>query len=81
MAGALFSSAEFIQMNHLLGLGIGVVMIGVSCWIAEKHINIPYNLGMLSTTVIKHTLVSGFILAIGIGLTGLFGFLIVKNLI
>jgi len=79
---------EFIEQKHLFGLGLGLVIIGIAYWIAEKDQSAikPPNAytgpaAFMTWKVIKHTPVSIILLLIGLGLFGLFGVLIVKNLI
>lgn len=88
MAASLFFSADFIEERHLFGLGLGFLFIGLSFLIAEKHQNTikPPDVytgpaALISWKIIKHNPFTIIILIIGIGLTILFGFLIVKNLI
>jgi hypothetical protein len=79
--GASIFSIEFIEQKHLFGFGLGMILIGLSHWMAWKTANIFPPGGILNWPVIKHTFVSVILLLIGIGLTGLFGYLIVKGLI
>lgn len=88
MAASLFFNVDFIQKKHLFGLGLGFLFIGLSFLIAEKHQNTikPPNFytgqaALISWKVIKHNPFTIIILIIGVGLTVLFGFLLVKNLI
>jgi hypothetical protein len=88
IAASLFFQVDFLQEKHLFGLGLGMLLIGLSFWIAEgyAHIFKPPNYytggpAILYWRVIKHNPISIIILLIGIGLTGFFGFLIVKGLI
>lgn len=90
--GAVFSSfyfqLRFIQNGHLLGLGFGMLMIGISFWIAEKHFSAikPPNVYTGSTALVKwketrHNAFSYALLALGIVLSLFFGYLIIRNLI
>lgn len=79
--GSLMFNVDFIENKHLFGLGLGMVFIGVAQWMAWKTISQFAFGGILSTRIIKHNIVSCIVLIIGIGLIGLFGFLIVKSLI
>lgn len=79
--GASIFNIEFIERKHLFGLGLGMLLIGLSYWMAWKTANTFHLGGILSWQVVKHNFVSIILLLIGIGLTGLFGFLIVKGLI
>jgi hypothetical protein len=79
--GSALINIDFIQKKHLFGFGIGMLLIGLAYWMASKTANTMHMGGILSWPVIKHNFVSIILLIIGIGLTGLFGFLIVKGLI
>jgi len=79
---------DFIEDKHLFGLGIGMILVGISYWIAEReHSTIkPPNAytgpaAFITWKTIKHNPVTVILLLIGLGLFGLFGFLIVKGLI
>lgn len=85
---SLTIKVNFIQNKHLFGLGMGMLMVGVSYWIAEKKFSTikPPNVytgpaALISWKKINHNLITGIILAIGLTLTCLFGFLVVKNLV
>lgn len=79
--GAAMFQIKFIEGKHLFGLGLGLVSIGISYWMASKTANTWVSGGILSWPIIKHNFVSIILLILGIGLVGLFGFLIVKGLI
>lgn len=79
--GAAIFHIEFIEMKHLFGFGIGLLLIGLSHWMAWKTVSQFVAGGILSTKDINHNLTSLILLIIGICLTGLFVFLIVKGLI
>jgi hypothetical protein len=87
LASLLFD-VKYLEEKHTFGFGLGLVMIGLSNFMAEKTESAfkPNNFstgpaGILSWRVIKHNPVTFIIPIIGIGLTLLFGFLIVKSLI
>jgi len=80
-ACALMFNTGFIENKHLFGFGLGMIFIGIAQWMAWKTMSQFIAGGILSTKVIKHNPVSIIILIIGIGLIGLFGFLIIKDLI
>lgn len=82
MIGAsMFFKITFIEVKHLFGFGLGLVMIGISFFMAQKVASQFAFGGILSWPIIKHNLVSIIILIIGIALTVGFGFLIVRGLI
>ena len=80
VASLLFHPA-FLQEKHAFGLGIGLIMIGLSFFMAQKvATQVAYG-GLLSIPIIKHNVGSIIVLIIGICLTAIFGFLIVKGLL
>jgi hypothetical protein len=90
--GAIFMSltikAEFIQNKHLFGIGIGMLLISISYWIAEKKFSTikPPNVytgptALISWKEIHHNPITSILLMLGFIFICLFGFLIVKNLI
>ncbi len=80
-AGSLMFKVDFVENKHLFGFGLGMIFIGIAQWMAWKTLNQPVFGGIISTKIIKHSSISFVVLIIGIGLIGLFGFLIVKGLI
>ena len=85
---ALMFQVDFIEERHLFGLGIGLIMIGLSFWIAEEKFSRikPPNVytggvALISWTEIRHNWFTNILLIAGVGITGLFGFLIIKDLI
>ncbi len=79
--GAATIQIPFIERKHLFGLGLGLICIGISYWMALKYVSSMHLGGILSTKVIRHDFISIIILIIGLVLTALFGYLIVKKLI
>lgn len=79
--GAATINIEFIERKHLMGFGLGMILIGLSHWIAWKTVSFFEQGGILSGQVIKHNFFTIIILLFGIGLISLFGFLIIKGLI
>jgi hypothetical protein len=80
-ASSIMFDVDFIENRHLFGLGLGMIFIGIAQWMAWKTVSQVIFGGILSTKVIRHNIMSLIILIIGIGLIGLFGFLIVKGLV
>jgi len=79
---------EFIKSKNLFGLGLGLILIGMSYLIAEKSYSWikPSNvytggLALITQKIIKHNVLTRLIFFIGVGLMLFFIFLIVKNLI
>jgi len=88
IASSFMFHPEFIQQKHLFGLSLGLLFIGISYWIAEKDRSAikPPNAytgpaALMTWKVIRHNPVTVILLLIGLGLIGLFCFLIVKSLI
>lgn len=88
IAAAFYFDKDFLEEKHLMGLGIGMVLVGISMIMAEKHLSTikPPNFytggaALIRWKEIRHNFFSIIILIIGIILIGLFGFLIVKRLI
>jgi len=79
--GASIFEIEFIDRKHLFGFGLGLIFIGISYWMAWKTASSIAFGGILSTKIVKHNFVSIIILIIGIGLSGLFSVLLIKELI
>jgi hypothetical protein len=79
--GASIFDFTFIDRRHLFGLGIGMILIGIGHWMAYKDFSTFAFHGILSWKAMKHNPISIILILIGIGLIGLFGYLIVKGLI
>lgn len=87
-AAALFTQETFVERKHLLGLGLGAILLGVSYWAAEKDRSAskPANAytggaAILSWKEIRHSPITFLILLVGFGLVGVFGYLIIRSLI
>lgn len=87
-ASALFIPIEFLENAHLFGFSIGLVLVGLSFFMAEKPFsNIkPPNVytggaALISWTEIHHNIVTMIILLIGVIFTLVFGALISKSLL
>jgi uncharacterized membrane protein len=72
----------------LFGLGVGMLIIGVSYWTAEKKFSTikPPNAytgpaALISWKEIRHNPITGIMLIFGFILICLFGFLIIENLL
>lgn len=81
IGASLYFKVEFIQEKHLFGLGLGLILIGISFFMAEGYISQFIAGGILSTKIIKHSFASYSVLVIGIFLTLLFGILVILGLI
>ena len=85
---SFFFSPNFLKSKHLFGFGLGLLFIGFSYWVSEKTQSqikpanaYTGNAGIITYKYIKHDLVTIILLTLGIILSILFGFLIIKNLI
>lgn len=81
VVGASLFKIEFLEGKHLFGIGLGMIMIGLGFWKAYKTFSQFGFGGILSWKDYRHDIVSILLIVVGIGLTGLFGFLIIKGLI
>lgn len=79
--GASLFKIEFIESKHLFGIGIGMIMIGIGFWKSYKTLSRFEFGGIISLKDYKHDVISIVLILIGVVLTVLFGYLIVKNLI
>lgn len=80
-ASSMMFNVNFIENKHLFGFGLGMVFIGIAQWMAWTTISQFHLGGILSTNITKHNFLSMLVLLIGIGLIGLFGFIMIKGLI
>ena len=78
---SLIQNIDFLEKKHLFGLGVGMVLIGLAFFIAEKVASTLAYGGLLSTIIIKHNLVTKLMLALGFVLIVIFGSLIIYSLI
>src|SRR5690606_35066151 len=79
--GASILNMIFVENSHLFGLGLGMIMIGLGFWKAYKTFSQLGSGGIFSWKDYQHDIVSILLIVIGIGLSGLFGFLAIKGLI
>jgi hypothetical protein len=79
--GATIFNFNFIERKHLFGLGLGMIMIGLGHWMAYKTFSTLAYQGILSWKAMKHNPLSIILIAVGIGLVGLFRFFLIKGLI
>jgi hypothetical protein len=78
---SMISGSEILSRKHLMGLGIGCILTGLSFFIAEKRENQVVNKGLLFRDIIKHTWATIPILLAGIFLIVFFGVRIFKELL
>lgn len=81
VAVSLIFNITILNPKHLFGLGLGMFLIGIANFMAQKFRAIPVIGGYLSKMEMHHNFVSIIILIIGIGLVGAFLFMILKGLL
>ncbi|HEX9826413.1 MAG TPA: hypothetical protein VGA80_07415 [Flavobacteriaceae bacterium] len=81
IVASLYFEIDFVQKKHLFGLGIGMILIGLAHLMSEKYLTKFDYGGYFTIPINKHNAISRILIFFGIGLVGLFGFLIVKDLI
>lgn len=81
VVGASIFNIEFLERKHLFRLGIGLVMIGLGFWKAFKSFSKIGFGGLFTWQDYRYDIVSILLILVGVGLSGLFGFLIIKGLI
>jgi hypothetical protein len=75
---------EFIQPKHLFGFSMGMLIIGLTYFAAQRWYIKPPNVytgGVAQYSITEHTACTRMFLIIGWLLVFIFGFLILKNLI
>mgnify|MGYP000088384364 CR=1 FL=1 len=81
ITASLFFKPEFLNLKHIFGLGIGMIVLGIAHIMSERHMSeIAYG-GILTTKMNQHNFTTIILIIIGIGLIGLFGFKIIQSLI
>jgi hypothetical protein len=88
VTGSFIYTPDFIEAKNLFGLGLGMILVGLSFVIAERSYSWikPPNVytggaALITQDATEHNLVTRTICLIGICLVGIFGFLIIKGLI
>lgn len=81
MAGAMFGTADFVQKKDVFGLGLGMILIGIAHFIAEKYLNEFIGTGIVYTKVLKHNFLTILLIIIGSIMSAFFLFRIVKALL
>jgi len=86
--GSLYFTIDFLEKKHLFGLGMGMVLVGLSFLIAEKTFSKikPPNVytggaALISWKEIHHNFFTIILLSIGLLLICIFGFLIIRTLV
>ena len=72
---------NFLNRKHLIGLGIGLILIGISLNIARKYFYTPYSSGFIQKEAIMHSWFTKLILIFGVIIAAIFLTLVIKSLI
>jgi len=88
IVASLCFTIDFLKEAHLFGLGLGMVLVGLSFFIAEKTFSAikPPNaytgsVALISWKEIHHNFFTVTLLIIGLLLVCIFSFLMIKSLI
>jgi len=85
--GCLMSTAsimfniQFLNPKHLFGLGLGMIAIGLSFFMAQKYLHVPDYGGYWTRKITQHNFISRVLLGIGIGFSAIFFVLLMLDLI
>ncbi|PWS26299.1 hypothetical protein DHW03_16055 [Pedobacter yonginense] len=80
-AAPFFGKVVFIDQKHLFGVGVSLLLISLSFFIADKHVFWREGAYLVQTKVIKHSLLTYMILSIGILMLIIFLFRVVIGLL
>ncbi|MEI6348877.1 MAG: hypothetical protein WCP69_13095 [Bacteroidota bacterium] len=81
IAASFFFNITFINPKHLFGLGLGLSLIGLSYFIANKHAHTPVSGGFLVQQITQHNFVTILLLIIGIVISVMFFIFLLIQLI
>ncbi len=88
IVASFYFKITFIEGKHLFGFGLGMFLIGISFGIAEQNCSVikPPNAytgpaALISWKEFKYNPITAILLLAGLIMVGLFGFLIIRNLI
>jgi hypothetical protein len=79
-AAPFFGKLVFLNEKHLFGVGVSLLLISLSFFIADKHVSWRESAYLVQTKIIKHSPLTYVILTIGILLLIIVLGLIVKGL-
>lgn len=80
VAGALMFNIEVVNRKHLIGLGLGMFLVGISNFAAIHTIVIRENLGQWTTLQPIHNTKTKIVLYTGWGMIFVFGMLLLYSL-
>lgn len=72
---------NILNKKHLIGLGIGMIIVGLSLNIARKYFYTRYLNGLMQEEGILHTWYTKLMLIVGVIIIAIFLTLLIKNLI
>lgn len=79
---SLAFKADFLKSSYIFGMGLGIILIGISFLIATSEIcKAAYGSDFIRLTQIKHTVITKIILCVGLLLTIIFFSLILFDLV
>jgi hypothetical protein len=78
---SMIGGDDFLSRKHLMGLGLGCILTGLSFFIAQRRENYSVPGGILSRDFTKHNWITIPILLVGIFLIGFFGIKIFQELL
>lgn len=72
---------DLVNPKRIIGIGIGMFIIGISCFIANRHIQIPARGGFWITEEVIHTPITRLFFIIGIIIATIFIMLLIVELV
>jgi hypothetical protein len=78
---SMIKGDDFLSRKHLLGLGVGCILTGLSFFMAQKKEDFPYQEGILFRDITKHNWITIPVLLLGIFFLVFFGIKIFKDLL
>ena len=81
VAAFFILDARFIEMKHLLGLGIGLSIIGLSCWVSVSTVYKKAAGGIFTGKIVRLNPITKALVAIGTIIALLFLSLLLWNLV
>lgn len=78
---ALFFDTQYVNLKHVAGLGIGLITLGVSCWISARNEYSKTYGGYFVTKKVRFTTFTMILFITGVVISLLFLLLLVYGLI